>query len=242
MEAQRLRGGGISHASHPGTGNVASQLAETQDMPVTPTPTRWRSGNVMQLVLNDSSTDSVNMDENEGQERWQPGGSSRPPGRASEARSGIRQRKILQKSFIGKPRHQTSLLNVSKHAQVLVGALEAVQTQQQEVYQMVQEQVQAHLAEELSNWRAEQQVHEGMYMERITKLELEVSKLRTELTEARRTIQQPEPVRQNTPAIDTQPNRVNKHDDNQNPKPNDENIESGEEEEKEIYLGDERSL
>ena len=138
--------------------------------------------------------------------------------KASEARSGIRQRKILQKSLIGKPRHQTSLLDASKHTQVLVGALEVVQTQQQEVYQMVQEQVQAHLAEELSNWRAEQQVHEGIYMERITKLELEVSKLRTELTEARRTIQQPEPVRQNTPVIDTQPNRVNKHDNNQNPK------------------------
>lgn len=57
---------------------------------------------------------------------------------------------------MGRPRHQTSLLDVSKHAQVLVGALEAVQTQQQEIYQMVQGQVRAHLTEELSNWRAEQ--------------------------------------------------------------------------------------
>lgn len=76
--------------------------------------------------------------------------------RASEARSGIRQLKSLQKSLLGRPRHQTSLLDVSKHAQVLVGALEAVQTQQQEIYQMVQGQVRAHLTEELSNWRAEQ--------------------------------------------------------------------------------------
>ncbi|ODM16205.1 hypothetical protein SI65_08204 [Aspergillus cristatus] len=162
--------------------------------------------------------ESMSMDENEGQERWQPGGSSRAPSRASEARSGIRQRKILQKSLIGRPKHHTSLLDASKQAQVLVGALEAAQTQQQEIYQMVQEQVQAHLAEELSNWRAEQQIHEGIYLERITNLEQEVSKLRTELTEARCTIQQPGPVRQNTPAIGTQPNRVNKQDNNQTPK------------------------
>ncbi|ODM20127.1 hypothetical protein SI65_05114 [Aspergillus cristatus] len=71
------------------------------------------------------------------------------------------------------------------------------------------------MAEELSNWRAEQQTHEGIYLERITNLEQEVSKLCTELTEARHTIQQPAPVRQNTPAIDTQPNRVNKHVNNQ---------------------------
>jgi len=49
---------------------------------------------------------------------------------------------------------------------------------------MVQEQVQAHLAEELSNWKAEQQVHEGIYLERITSLELAVSKLCTELAKA----------------------------------------------------------
>ncbi|ODM14510.1 hypothetical protein SI65_10132 [Aspergillus cristatus] len=218
MEALRPHGGGISHASPPGVGNVASQFAETEDMPVTPTPTRWRSGNMMQPEFNEGNMENASMDENEGQEHWQTRGSSRAPSRASEARSGIRQRKILQKSLIGRPRHHTSLLDVSKQAQMLVGALETAQTQQQEIYQMVQEQVQAHLAEELSNWRAEQQTHEGIYLERITNLEQEVSKLCTELTEARHTIQQPAPVRQNTPAIDTQPNRVNKHVNNQTPK------------------------
>lgn len=57
------------------------------------------------------------------------------------------------------------------------------------MHQMVQEQAQAQLAEELSNWKAEQQIHEGIYIERITKLELEVSKLHTELTDARHNIQ-----------------------------------------------------
>ena len=104
--------------------------------------------------------------------------------KASEARSGIRQRKILQRSWIGRPKHQTFLPDVSNQAQALVGALEAAQTQQQDIYQMVQEQVQAHLAEELSSWKAEQQFHEGIYLEGITNLELEVSKLHTELTEA----------------------------------------------------------
>ncbi|ODM16151.1 hypothetical protein SI65_08585 [Aspergillus cristatus] len=217
MEAQRPRGGGISHASPPGVGSVASQLAETQDMPVTPTPTRWRSGNMMQPVFGTGSIESVSMDENEGQERWQPGGSNRAPSRASEARSGIRQRKILRKSWVNRPR-QTSLLDASKHAQVLVGALEAAQTQQQEMYQMIQEQVQAHLAEELSNWEAKQQTHEGLYLERITNLEQEVSKLRTELTEAQRTTRQPRSVKQDTPAIDNQPIRGNENDNNQTPK------------------------
>ena len=101
---------------------------------------------------------------------------------------------------------------------MLVGALEAAQAQQQEMYQMVQEQAQAHLAEELSNWRAEQQIYEGIYLERIANLEQEVSKLRTELTEARRTIQQPEPVRQSTPAINAQLSQTNQHDNNKIPK------------------------
>ena len=130
---------------------------------------------------------------------------------------------MLQKSLISRPRHHNSLLDVSKQAQMLVGALETAQTQQQEIYQMVQEQVQAHLAEELSNWRAEQQIHVGIYLERITKLEHEVSKLRTELAEAQHTIQrtihQPGPMRQNTPAIDTQQHRDNKYGNNPTPTP-----------------------
>ena len=121
--------------------------------------------------------------------------------RASEARSGIRRRRTLQKSWIGRPKHQTSLLDASKHAQVLVGAIEAAQIQQQDIYQIVREQVQEQLAEELSNWRAEKQIHEGIYLERITKLELDVSRLRTELTEARHNIQRNGPEEQDTPAI-----------------------------------------
>lgn len=71
------------------------------------------------------------------------GGPAGPPaGPARPELSGIRQRKILQKSLTGRPKHQTFLLDASKQAQVLVGALEAVQTQQQEMYQMVQADVQ----------------------------------------------------------------------------------------------------
>ena len=128
---------------------MASQLAEALDTPDTATPTRWRPRDVMQPMLSDSNAEVMNMDENEGQEHWPSGGSNRTPSRTSEARSGIRQRKTLQKSLIGRPKHQTSLLDVGKHTQVLVGALETAQTQQQEMYQMVLEQVQAHPAEEL---------------------------------------------------------------------------------------------
>ncbi|BCR87741.1 uncharacterized protein ACHE_40305A [Aspergillus chevalieri] len=194
MEAQELCGGGISHASPPGVDNVASQFAETEDMPVTPTPIRWRSGNMMQPEFNEGSMESASMDENEGQEHWQTRGSSRAPSRAP------------------------SWANVSKHAQVLVGALEAAQNQQ-EMFQMVQEQVQAHLAEELSNWRAEQQVHEGLYLERVTKLELEVSKLRTELTEAQNTIQRIKPMKQDTPTTtNAQSSQMNQHNSSKVPK------------------------
>jgi len=69
--------------------------------------------------------------------------------------------------MISRPKHYTSLLDASKQPQLLVGALEATQTQQQELHQMVREQVQAHLAEGLSNWRAEQQMPEETYLERI---------------------------------------------------------------------------
>lgn len=192
-------------------GNVASQLTGTPDMPDTPTPTHWRSRDVMQPMLSDSSVEIMSIEENENQEHWQPGESSKTPSRASEARSGIRQRKVLQKSLIGRPKHQASLLDASKHAQVLVGALEAAQTQQQEMYQVVLEQVQAHMAEELSNWKAEQQLHEGAYIERITNLELEVSKLRTELMEAQHTIQRIGPVKQDTPTTNAQLSQMNRH-------------------------------
>ncbi|ODM14634.1 hypothetical protein SI65_09979 [Aspergillus cristatus] len=179
MGAQRPRGGGISLATPPGMGNVASQLAETQDVPVTPKPTRWRSGNAMQPVPNDSRTESVSMDENEGQEHWQPGGSSRTPSR----------------TLIGRLKHQTSLLDASKQAQVLVGALEAAQTQQQETYQMVLDQVQAHLAEELFNWRAEQQIQEGIADHKAGT-----------------------GMRQDTPATNAQLSQTNQHNNNQTPK------------------------
>src|SRR5699024_5227109 len=218
MEAPRPRGGGLSHASPPEAGNVASRLAETLDMPDTQTPTRWRPRDVMQSMLSDSSAGMISTDEDDGQESWQPGGSNKTPSRASEVKSGIKLRKASQKTRIGKPKHQTSLLDASKHAQVLVGALESAQAQQQEVYQMVLGQVQTHLAEELSNWRAEQQIHEGVYLDLITNLELEVSKLRTELTEAQHIIQRMGPVRQNTPANSAPLSQTNQHDSNQVPK------------------------
>ena len=67
------------------------------------------------------------------------------------------------------------------------------------------------MAEELSNWRAEQQLHEGIYLERITNLELEVSKLRTELMEAQHTIQRIGPVKQDTPTTNAQLSQMNRH-------------------------------
>src|SRR5699024_7044778 len=108
MEAPRPRGGGLSHASPPGPDNVTSRLAETLDMPDTPTPTRWRPRDVMQSMLSDSSAGIISTDEDDGQENWQPGGSNGNPSRASEVRSGIKLRKTLQKTRIGKPKYQTS--------------------------------------------------------------------------------------------------------------------------------------
>ena len=83
---------------------------------------------------------------------------------------------------------------------------------------MVQEQVQAHLAEELSNWKAEQQVHEGIYLERITNLELAVSKLCTELAKALHTIQRIGPGEQDTPITNAQLSQMSQYDNNKIPK------------------------
>ncbi|KAL2014820.1 hypothetical protein VTN00DRAFT_2345 [Thermoascus crustaceus] len=41
MEAPELHGGGAAHASTPAIGYVASQPTEIQELPDTPTPSRW---------------------------------------------------------------------------------------------------------------------------------------------------------------------------------------------------------
>ncbi|KAI9035227.1 uncharacterized protein KD926_004259 [Aspergillus affinis] len=158
------------------------------------------------------------MDEVGNQRLWRPEGLSRTLSRASEARSGIRQRKSSYRASTGRLRHQIPLPNVNAQAQVFAGALETAQNRQQDAYQTIWEQLQTQLAKEISDWKAEQQIHDGLYQERITGLELEVSKLRTELTDAKRTIQQLESQRQNTPVISTQGPRAGQHNQNQVPK------------------------
>ncbi|OJJ89310.1 uncharacterized protein ASPGLDRAFT_41271 [Aspergillus glaucus CBS 516.65] len=66
QQAQPVAAGGVSHASPSGANNVPSQLAETQAMPDTPTPTRWRSRDMMQPIISDRGAEIMSIDEKEG--------------------------------------------------------------------------------------------------------------------------------------------------------------------------------
>lgn len=66
---------------------------------------------------------------------------------------------------------------MKKQAQALADVLKLAQTQQQDTYQDGLEQLRAQLAEEIYSWKAEQQACEGLYMEQIVGLEMEVGKL-----------------------------------------------------------------
>jgi hypothetical protein len=218
MEAPDPHGGGVLHAPTGQPSYVASRLAEAPDTPDTPTPNRWRPETLAGPLGNEPSLGIAYIDQQERRDPQELEGLSRTPSRASEARTGIQQRKASQRGAISKPKHKTPLLEASKQAQALLGALQTAQTQQ-EVAQDSLEQLRTQLAEELNSWKAEQQAREGLYMERIAKLETEVSRLRTELTEAKQVIQ-----RSSTrapPALMTsiQPSHTNQRAENQASKP-----------------------
>ncbi|KKA25949.1 hypothetical protein T310_0001, partial [Rasamsonia emersonii CBS 393.64] len=80
---------------------------------------------------------------------------------------------------------RTPLADISKQFQALAGNVEGAFEQQTQIQQQAcqgdLEIIWAQLMEVISNWKAEQQVREESYLQRISSLELEVSKLRTEL-------------------------------------------------------------
>lgn len=84
-----------------------------------------------------------------------------------------------------KPRQQAPTGDASKQFLALAGALELAQTQQREDYEEEMKQLRNEQADELDNWRAEFQAREGLYMERIARLENEVGKLCKELIETK---------------------------------------------------------
>lgn len=144
------------------------------------------------------------LDQNGSQSTQKAGRPSKTATRPSEARSGIRQRKASREVLNSKPKHQAHLVDAKKQAQALAGVLELAQTQQQDAYQEGLEQLRAQLAEEIYSWKAEQQAREGLYMERIVGLEMEVGKLRTELTMAQQDIQQYRSTSKPTPITTVQ--------------------------------------
>lgn len=109
-----------------------------------------------------------------------------------------------QESLNGKLKHQAHLVDVKKQAQALADVLKLAQTQQQDTYQDGLEQLRAQLAEEIYSWKAEQQAREGLYMEQIVRLEMEVGKLCMELTIAQQDSQQYKSTDKPTLAMATQ--------------------------------------
>ena len=182
MEAPEPHGGGVLHASTPQPPYVASSSMRAPD---TPTPNRW---------LPEDPRDPLNSGIAQLERQSESNGT---PDRTSETRSGIKRK---ASEVLGRPILDIDILDTGK----------AFAAQLQKVYQDSLEQLQTQLTEELQSWKAEQQAREGLYLGRITTLETEVDKLRTELEDARQAMQKQGLAHQSTkgPAAAEQRNQT----------------------------------
>lgn len=114
-------------------------------------------------------------------------GNSKILSQANKGRNIARQLRqaTTQRPLRGKEAYQPALADISQQLQVLASNVEREFEQQaqnqQQVCQGDLDMIWAQFMEVMNNWKAEQQVREEHYLGRISSLELEVSKLRTEL-------------------------------------------------------------
>lgn len=203
MEVMEPPGGDASPALTSESGYVAPQLIGALDAPDTPTPNRGQLEDHTVSQSNHCNLYFTELNQNKGQGTQKLGRPSKTVTQPSEARNGIQQRKASREFLNNKLKHQAHPVDVKKQAQALAGVLELAQIQQQDAYQDGLEQLRAQLAEEIYSWKAEQQAHEELYIERIVRLETEVGKLRMELTMAQQESQQCKSTDKPSPAVAT---------------------------------------
>lgn len=161
MEVLEPRGGGGIHASPLDPPDRSSSLCCGLE---TPTPNRWLSDAVPTSVidlsqpLNETAHDTT-------------------PNRTFEARNVKRKASRM----LGRSALDADLVDTSK---AFAGLLAQVQA----IYQNRLELLQAQLTEELESWKAEQQAREDLLKERIAGLEGQVTRLRDEVNQARKTM------------------------------------------------------
>lgn len=114
-------------------------------------------------------------------------GNSWTRGQASKSHGIVKpQRRATQRTLGGKEVLRNPLGDISKQLQALAGnmdrALEQQAQNQQQARQGDLETLWTQFIDVMDGWKAEQQIREEHFLGRITSLELEVGKLRTELT------------------------------------------------------------
>jgi hypothetical protein len=172
MEALEPHGGSVSHASTPRARHVASQSPEILGAPDTPTPSYRHSQSYIQPHTALNKLEQLELPQLGSQGSLEIRELSKTSSRASETHNAIKRRKALQREPANGYRPMQKSI---KQTNALAGALELAQHEGLEC-------IRSQLAEELNSWKAQQQIREDLYLERIHLLEIEVSKLRSELT------------------------------------------------------------
>ena len=174
MDPPDPHGGGGTHALTPGNCYVATQLAEALETPDILTPSQWS------LPGPQGATTAVNSEE-EGQQALNipSAAENRDLGQPSKSR-GIT--KPLRRTTQRPPGLRDPLRDISKQFQALTGDMEkAIEQQALARQQSLQGDLEA-LWGTISDLKAELLLRDKLYQGKISTLEQEVLKLRTELT------------------------------------------------------------
>jgi len=180
MEPPNPHGGGVTHALSPRNGNVASPL-ETPD---TPTPSQWHPAGPFGAIM-----EGYNEQENQQAVDKTPDTSVGPEGRGLGTLS--KNRGITKPLRRAPPRPtvvRDPLRDISKQFQSLTGDMEKVIEQQALTQQQERkgdlETLWGQFNETIHSLKADLQLRDEHYQERITTLEQEVSRLNMELITA----------------------------------------------------------
>ena len=194
MEPPVLHGGGVVHASsgEPNNGDANwNRWFEQQGLPDTPTPSRWNVSAPLEIATdeneeNESSQEEVNQEPSavlavvDGKAFIQAG---KRRGIAKLQRQALWRRAAKYQDTRRPP--LADLGRQFQAARDKGGRTIELQVQDlQQAHQRELELLRAQLTETVDNWKAEQQLREEHYLQRIANLEGEVNKLRNEIIAA----------------------------------------------------------
>ncbi|KAL2004974.1 hypothetical protein VTN00DRAFT_2824 [Thermoascus crustaceus] len=198
MEAPELHGGGAAHASTPAIGYVASQSTEIQELPDTSTPSRWT-----QQGPSRPSTDENYLNLAQASQKNSLGGAGAyrdgiASSLTSRVQNIIKQQQASKRPLGHRGPYWALLTDISKQFQALAGAIEQQAKSQQQAHQGELDIIWTQMTEQLNSWKAEQQIEKEHLLARISTLELEVSKLQTELNQAQQALKTSTPAQSET--------------------------------------------